>query len=54
MPNGGGTTPPTSGVDGMSTLAAFDGASFSAFNSNLSEKAVYLNVLPYARISVLL
>jgi hypothetical protein len=37
MPNDPGTTPPTSGVDGISNLAAFDAASSSAKKSRMSE-----------------
>jgi hypothetical protein len=37
VPIGGGTIPPANGVDGMSTLAVFDGTSSSALHTKLSE-----------------
>lgn len=37
VPIGGGTIPPANGVDGMSTLAVFDGTSSSAIHTKLSE-----------------
>lgn len=37
MPNDPGTTPPTSGLDGISNFAAFDAASSSVKKIRMSE-----------------